>query len=998
MLCSLRAVYTAAVIFALSAALAPPALALTPDRELTQYVHRIWQTQQGLPDAAVTRIIQDPAGYLWIATEAGLYRFDGVRFTPVEVLYSGAPAGLFIRAAARDSSGTFWLGGNDSAVYAVRASGTTKYSTNEGLPGGIVQCMVVARDNIVWACTERGLARIDPGNSDHPIQVFRSSDGLPSDNVRAACEDSQGNLWVGGETPNIAVFNNQTFRVRRLYRLPEATSLRSILCDDDTVWVGTSFGLVRLQATQQRLFTANDGLIENFVFDVEKGDHGILWVGTRSGFSRLRDGMTNIPKWDSFRPPDGLSQSTAQAVFEDREGSLWVGTKRGLNQFVNGRSIPYTSSEGLPSNETGPVLQDSSGVIWAGTLDAGLAHFDGRLFVKMTSIDGLPSNIVRTLAEDADHSLWVGTAKGLARVKGDRVVERYGTADGLPSVDIRSLFRARNGSIWVGTAMGLALYANGEWTIPSGVPRTAIRCIGQDRDGRILVGVEEGLYISSGRGFEPLAPPVYMRNANAFLLDDDGLLWVAMNGAGLRLIDGGRITQFITRDGLYDSEIVGLAIDQQDRMWMACSRGIFWVSRADLVQFAAGKIDRLSSVPYTPTDAQRVIESRAGVSPALVRMQDGHLWLSTVRGLLLLNTAARNDPAPPVVIESPVVNGVPIEPGMISNLPGGQKNIQLKFAGLSYLQPELIRYRYRLQGYDKDWVNAGSRPEAFYTNLPPGKYKFEVAACTFGDPCKDDAASIEFALTPLIYQRAWFWPLCAILAAALGWLAYKLHIRRLHERYDLIVSERSRIARELHDTLIQGFSGITMALQALSTRIRTPNERESLQEIISDAATCLRETRQSVAGLRAVEGPESGLVNSIRRSVREITETKPIRTKLQLENFNRELPPDVEYNLLRIVREAVNNSVKHSGAGLIEVTLESSPGMLVISVHDDGSGFSDDAAAAPGPGHYGLIGMKERASQIGAELEVVTKPGSGTTISVSLPVFTAAPQTLELSK
>ena len=257
-------------------------------------------------------------------------------------------------------------------------------------------------------------------------------------------------------------------------------------------------------------------------------------------------------------------------------------------------------------------------------------------------------------------------------------------------------------------------------------------------------------------------------------------------------------------------------------------------------------------------------------------------------------------------------------------------------------------------------------------------------------------AVVEFTLAPLFYQRAWFWPLMLLIAGAAGWGGYQLHIRRLRERYDLIVSERNRIARELHDTLIQGFSGITMALQALSTRIRTPEERDTLNDIIHDAATCLRETRQSVAGLRSAPGPHSGLTAAVERAVREITETKHIRARLDLEMVTRSFAPEVEYNLLRILREAVNNAVKHSGADTISVTLHNMPDALTLTIRDDGSGFDRDHAG-PGPGHYGLIGMKERASQIGATLEVESQPGAGTTISVILPASVPAGRALELS-
>jgi signal transduction histidine kinase len=459
---------------------------------------------------------------------------------------------------------------------------------------------------------------------------------------------------------------------------------------------------------------------------------------------------------------------------------------------------------------------------------------------------------------------------------------------------------------------------------------------------------------------------------------------VGLNGAGLRLIDGGKITAVLTRDGLYDAELYGIAVDDQDRMWIACSRGIFWVARGDLRRFTAGEIDHVVSVSYSPTEAQRVIESRSGVQPALWRMKDGQMWFSTVRGLIALDPAQPSrEGAPPIVIETPVVNGAATPPAQISELPGGRKNIAFSYAGLSYALPELIRFKYRLVGYDKDWIDAGTRREAFYTNLPPGDYTFLATGCNFDGPCNETGASVSFTLTPLLYQRTWFWPLAIALLGAVAWAAYQLHIRRLHERYDLIVSERSRIARELHDTLIQGFSGITMALQALSGRVQSPGEKATLQDIISDAATCLRETRQSVAGLRAVAG--SGLAAALDRAVREITETKSIRTKMNLDNVSRELPPEMEYQVLRIVREAVNNAVKHAGADQIEVTLHSRAGGMAITVKDDGSGFPRDDAAAPGPGHYGIIGMKERASQIGAFLELVTQPGAGTAITLTLP-------------
>ena len=368
------------------------------------------------------------------------------------------------------------------------------------------------------------------------------------------------------------------------------------------------------------------------------------------------------------------------------------------------------------------------------------------------------------------------------------------------------------------------------------------------------------------------------------------------------------------------------------------------------------------------------------------------MWFATIRGLLMLdpNHWQREATPPLVVIETPIVNGRSEPPDQIGQLPPGQKNMEFNYTGLAYYLPTRLRFRYMLEGYDRDWIDAGNRREAFYTNLPPGKFRFRVTACNADNICNEQGAAVEFSLAPRFYQRAWFWPLVAMAIAGLGWLVYQLRIRRLRERYDLILAERSRIARELHDTLIQGFSGITMAMQALAARLRSsPRERETLEDIIRDAATCLRETRQSVAGLRAGHDAESGLATAIGSAAREITDTKDVRLKLKLDRVLRKLPAEVEYNLLRIASEAVSNSVKHSGARNIEVTLESTPEALRLSVHDDGSGLGKDGAALR-PGHYGIIGMKERATQIGADLELLSEPGHGTTVSVRLPARRAA--------
>jgi signal transduction histidine kinase len=333
-----------------------------------------------------------------------------------------------------------------------------------------------------------------------------------------------------------------------------------------------------------------------------------------------------------------------------------------------------------------------------------------------------------------------------------------------------------------------------------------------------------------------------------------------------------------------------------------------------------------------------------------------------------------------VIVEDVTVNGARRSASNVGTLPAGLNNIEFKYTGASFTAPARISFRYMLEGLDKKWVEAGSRREAFYANLPPGQFRFRVFACVPDGACNESASAVAFAIAPRIYQRSWFFPLCVVGLALAGGAMYQLRIRRLKERFDLILAERGRIARELHDTLIQGFSGITMAMQAMVSRLPSSStERQALEDIVADAGEAMREGRRSLAGLRRHDS-SSGLATAVAQTARQLTETDNVRLKLSLAEDQCGLPPDVEYNLLRITQEAILNAVKHSGARTLKVTLESSPRGLQLSVKDDGTGF-DDTESVP-VGHYGLIGMKERAAQIGAELHVTSAPGRGTTVSV----------------
>jgi ligand-binding sensor domain-containing protein/signal transduction histidine kinase len=949
-------VFRALVLFAVLAS-AGRADALDPTRTLSQYVHRIWQVQQGLPQATIYSIVQTHDGYLWLGTQTGLVKFDGERFTTVDELDGIPLKDVWITELIEDDQGTLWIGTNHAGLVKVQRGKARRFGQEDGLPVGTVQCLLADHHGNLWVCTPVGLAEVTRDK----IRVLDMTV-----NVRAACVTPNGGVEVGADNNRLARWNGTDFESRSL-AVPASTSTQALLCArDGALWIGTSNGLIRIANKTERRFSLADGLADNSVVTLTESRDGSILVGTKNGFSRIR-----ADEVESFRPQDGLSQSTVYSVYEDREGSLWVATKHGLNQFFDGRGIPYTTNEGLPSNNTGPVLQDRAGRIWIGTLGGGLARYDGHRFTALTTSAGLASNSIDALAEDRDGSLWVGTSGGLNRLVDGRVVQTWKARDGLPDDAVRALFVDREGTLWIATSGGAAAFDHGRL---HAVPRfdhhtEPILALGDDRAGR--------LYAVPGDS------PA-LRHADAIFRDSEGLLWIGTLGDGLRLIDGDRVFTFSVTDGLFDDVIYGIAADDFGRLWMACSKGIFSVKRDDLRQLAAGKLSRIASQTFSPLDALRTIECQSGVQPVIAKTRDGRLWFSTIRGVLVLDPSRleRRFLPPSVAVEDVTIDGERRRLPDVGSLSAGTSNIEFGYTGVSFIAPNRLTFRYKLEGFDKTWIEAGSRRQAFYTNLPPGRFQFRLEACNPGNACSEAPAVVAFTIAPRLYQRAWFLPLLAAALALGGWGIYQLRIRRLREQFDLILAERGRIARELHDTLIQGFSGITMAMQAVVSRLPpSSRERRALEDIVADAGDSLQEARRSLAGLRTGHDAHS-LAAALEETAREATAAKDMRLRLRLADLPRPLTADIEYNLLRIAQEAIANAANHSGARALTVSLASASSGLMLSIADDGAGFD---ASSPAPdGHYGVMGMKERAANIGAGLRVITAPGRGTTVEVIL--------------
>jgi signal transduction histidine kinase/ligand-binding sensor domain-containing protein len=968
-----------------------PARALDPERALTQALLRKWQIPQGLPEPMILSLLQTRDGYLWLGTRSGLYHFDGVRFSSAHAIRENILERAWIQSLCEDHQQTLWLGTNGDGLIALRGKHVEVYGPDRGLPGRNVQCLLSAMDGTLWVGTDRGLTRWI-GEKFIPLPA---ESALPFSDIRALSQTADGAIRIGGNSSNLCLWKNGSLATITFDPVPETATIQAIYdAPAGDMWIGTSAGLLhRDTAGREKLITRAGGLADDFVNCLAPSRQDSLWVGTRDGISRIQP--TGI---DNFRMRDGLSQSTVFTLSEDHEGNLWVGTKHGLNQFIDRRTVPLTTSEGLPSNDTGPLFQAADQTIWIGTMDEGLAQYDGRRCVTaVTRHEGLPNATINSLGAGNDGALWIGTSGGLCRWRDGRIEETFTTAAGLPSDSITCIQQDARNILWVGTAAGLVHQSQNGFVFPAG-ERTLLErpVLALMRHGSEIVVAAEGagVYEVSQSGTRHLVlPEPGLRDVTALYQDREGSLWMGTRGSGLIRWKDGHSELFTVRDGLYDDEIFGIVSDHQDRLWMACSRGIFFTAREELLKFSRGELTRLSCIPFSPTDAQRTLECQRGVQPVVWRMNDGRIWFSTIHGVIIIDPEhiSRSLPPPRVVIEDVQANGREMDPRKPLELAAGKANLSLRYTALSFASPTRISFRYQLEGFDPEWIMAGPRREAFYTNLPPGNYRFRVAAANLGGDWSESQSPLSIRIPPLIYETAWFWIVVGLVIAVAIGVALRLRLLQLQARVHGMLTERSRIARELHDTLMQGFAGVTMQMQALARRL-PPNsaEREVLEDVIEDAGNCLREARQSVAGLRHASQQDRGLAASVIQAARQLTESHPVRLVLHVQNIPP-LAPEIEYNVLRIAQESISNAVRHSAARTIDVSLQCDRSSLRLMVRDDGHGFAASAAEPVPTGHYGLIGMRERALQIHATLEILSEPGRGTQVRLELTDLAGEP-------
>jgi diguanylate cyclase (GGDEF)-like protein len=817
-----------ALLVALS--FATGAVGLDPHRALTQSRLSVWTSESGLPQNTVNAIVQTRDGYLWLGTEEGLVRFDGVRFVVSDRQSAPALRSSFVSSLYEGRDGTLWIGTYGGGLARLR-DGRIESFHPELLGTDRIREMREMADGALFIATAGGgLLRIDG----EKVTRFTTRDGLPTDRIWTVEDDGAGGLWVATHGGGVVRWQNGRVqqRITTAEGLPNDLARTLFRDPDGTLWIGTDGGGVAAfrNGALVRTVTTRDGLPSDQIRSVRRDGDGNLWIGTDGGLARWRG-----VRAEAFGVAEGLPSPIVRALVEDREGSLWVGTTGGLVRLTDTRFLSFTRKEGFPVDGVRAIVEDRAGRTWVGTEGGGLCEILPARVQCLTKANGLPHDTVYALAESHDGSLWVGTdGGGVVRLRDGKFVETIDAQhSNLPNDRVRALVENADGGLWISTTAGLAHVRDGQTSRVPELEDRQLRPLLALPDGTLLVGTDgAGLWrvsadgahathiAGAGRGLE--SDRIFSLAADA----DGGAVWIGTSGGGLAHLDlaSGALRSLMRRDGLHD-DVVFQIVDQGRGadLWMTSNRGLYRVPRDRVLTAMRRKRNEralgLGGTIYGTTDGMPSAECNAAF-PAAIRTRDGRLWVATARGVAVIDPRARirNTVAPPVHIEDVLIDGNPA-PERPLRVPSEAQRLDLRYTALSLRAPEGLRFRYLLEGYDRDWVEAGANRVAHYTKLAPGTYTLRVIATNEDGVRSIGEARLDVTVAPRWFETWWARLLAIALIAAAVWGAVRLRLAALRARKNEELARAyehmQQMAEELEDTNRQ-LAVANVRLRALS--------------------------------------------------------------------------------------------------------------------------------------------------------------------------------------
>jgi signal transduction histidine kinase/ligand-binding sensor domain-containing protein len=984
------------------------AQALDPALAITQYSHRVWRAEDSgasLPQNSVFSILQTRDGYLWLATQEGLVRFDGTRFEVFSTRNTPAIKHNDVWRLLEDRAGNLWIGTRGGGLTRHRDGRFTNFSKAEGLSNDSVQALWEDADGTLWIGTRGGgLNRFKDGR----FTSYTTRDGLSSDTIYALRGDRAGNLWIGTDGGGLARFRDGKFTIITSHQWLPSDTVYSILEDDaGALWVGTGAGLLRVKDNVRMVFGVRDGLSSHNIRELFQDRDGNVWIGTDGGgLNRFQDG-----RFSAFTTKQGLSNDSIGAIYEDREGNLWLGTDAGgLNRLKSGKFVSYSTAEGLGDDNARSILQTRDGTLWIGSFGALTRYKDGQ-FTTLTRKHGLTGDAVLSMAESRNGDLWLGTlGGGLQRHRAGKFTT-LSRKEGLSNETVLALHEDAAGVLWIGTRSGgLNRYENGRFTSwgAKDLGADSVRVIEPAKDGGLWIGTLGGGLVRyrDGRFTRYTTEQGLSQDMVLSLHEDaDGTLWIGTFGGGLNRFKDGRFAAITGQNGLHDDVVFRILDDDLGNLWMSSNRGVHRVARSSLDAFADGRASSVQSVAYGRADGMRSAECNGAHQPAGWKARDGRLWFPTIRGVVTVDPARMpvNSIAPPVRIESFLADDRSVGTRDV-RLPPGQKSFEFRFAALSYRSPEDVRFKYRLEGFEETWTTATSNRSARYTNLPPGSYRFQVTAANDDGIWNEAGATTAFVLAPHFYESSWFNFVYALGAAALALLIFHVHrlrIRRLQKRErelltlveerrraegaltasNLVLEERNRALarseeelRRAHDEAVQASRAKSEFLANVSHEIRTSmNGVIGMTDVLfetpltaeqKEAADAIRESSDALmriindildiskieSGLMRVDPAEMDVRAPMRRAMEIVGPAARAKGIAMVCAIDDRLPRQLRGDAGRIQQMLGNllaNAVKFTERGQVELQAsldrESPEHALVrFTVRDTGVGISPE--------------------------------------------------------
>lgn len=962
------------------------AVALDPHRTMAQYLRDTWSAEDGFPGGQVSAIAQTSDGCLWIGGDKGLVRFDGLSFQLLQESSSGVPI-THVLGLATDAGGGLWVWMQGANVLRYYEGHFENVTSALGLPDGFVTAMSQTRDGDVLLSTV-GQETFDyTRGKTHSVGTIQ----VPGTLILSSAKTDDGAIWIG--TSDNGLFRIQAGQVRRI-DAPLALKKVNVLLSGPrkTLWVGTDQGLFACDGQQLSHAGVPSSLRSDPIFTLTLSSDGTLWAGGPRGLFRFE---TEIRKDAAFSTAQADMPPTA--LFQDREGDLWIGTSEGLQRWRKGVFITYASTPDFPRGSSGPLFADADGRLWFGPESGGLASLSNGE-VDRRDVAHLSGDIVYSIS-GAGPDLWVARQRGglthLSRSGSAYSSKTYTTGDGLAQNSVYVVKETHDGTVWAGTlSAGLSRFQGGvfrSFTTADGLASNTITALEEDGQSSLWVGTPGGVSVLRGGASRTYG----MQNGlpadevTALLREGSGAgggMWIG-TAKGLAFFSSDRMQSFPWAPDILHEPVLGLGKDPSGFLWIATQEHVLRVNPAKLL---AGNLAATDVREYDRSDG---LLSSQGARRSLSMLEDrsGRIWVSTRGGLAATDPADLARPSVPALVR---VDSVLADGQIVSTqplrVPASQRRVTLQFSGVSLPVPERVRYRYRLDGFDKDWSEPSTTREAVYTNLGPGSYSFHVVASNSDGVWNASDVSQSFWIEPAVWQTWWFHLATTLCVALALWSIYLFRTRQLarqlHLRFEERLAERMRIAQDLHDTLLQGFLSASLQLDVASEYV--PQESPAapmLSRVLVLMRQVSEDCRNALAALRIGEKQHQNLEGELSAVPQQLGLEDKALYRVVVNGSPRALNPLCSHELFLVGREAVVNAYRHAEAALIEVELVYKSASLHLFVRDDGRGIEEAVLQSGKERHWGLTGMRERATKVGAQFRIWSRAAKGTEIELIVP-------------